>query len=132
MAREAGRGGPGAWLRRRRHGRLGSLLESARASLWIVPAAFGLAAVALAEVLARTDLLRDDAITVGAFGGDAEANKKLVMKLYDNGVLAFGAGKKPSRMRFLMPLGVVTTEDIDAVLAIFEQTMVEVAEDQAR
>ena len=47
-------------------------------------------------------------------------------------MLGFGAGKKPSRMRFLMPLGVVTTEDIDAVLAIFEQTMVEVAEDQAR
>ena len=71
-------------------------------------------------------------VGVTPFGGDAEANKKLVMKLYDNGVLGFGAGKKPSRMRFLMPLGVVTTEDIDAVLAIFEQTMVEVAEDQAR
>lgn len=78
MARTIETGGVRGWLHRRRHGRLASALESARASLWIVPAACGLLAVAAAEVLARTDLLQGGAVAVGAFGGDAEAARSVL------------------------------------------------------
>lgn len=58
------------------------------------------------------------------FDGDAKRTKDLVLALFHNGVISFVAGSNPTRIRFLMPVGVVTTKDIDAVCEIIETTMV--------
>jgi len=57
------------------------------------------------------------------FKGTADDAKKLVLALFDAGVLAFVAGSSPARVRFLMPMAVVAEEDIDAVATILETTM---------
>ena len=61
------------------------------------------------------------------FGGDLDLNKRLLKQMYDDGLLGFTAGKKPTRMRFLMPLGVVTFAQIDLALRVLEQSMTTVA-----
>ncbi len=61
------------------------------------------------------------------FGGDGKLANKLLMKLYDNGLLGFNAGAEPTRLRFLPPLLVVTDAEIDAAAAILEATMAQVA-----
>ena len=60
--------------------------------------------------------------------GRVETVKRLIVALYEAGVIAFLAGGAPARVRFLMPIGAVTPEDIDAVCVIIEQTLVEVAQ----
>ena len=60
--------------------------------------------------------------------GRVETVKRLIMALYEAGVIAFLAGSTPARVRFLVPIGAVTREDIDAVCAIIEKTLVEVAQ----
>jgi 4-aminobutyrate aminotransferase-like enzyme len=50
-------------------------------------------------------------------------------KLFHNGVLAFAAGKDVVRVRFLMPIGVVTKKDIDAVCTLLEKTLLETADE---
>jgi len=57
------------------------------------------------------------------FGGDPEKVKKLVHALFDAGVISFYAGSDLSRVRFLLPVGAVTFEDVDAVCVILEQTL---------
>ena len=61
------------------------------------------------------------------FAGAVEDAKKVVLALFDAGVLAFVAGSSPARVRFLMPMGVVKEEDIDAVATILEETMTKLA-----
>ena len=56
--------------------------------------------------------------------GDKEATTSFVEKLYDAGVIAFTAGGTPKRVRFLLPVGVITVEDIDAVVEIIEKTLI--------
>lgn len=58
------------------------------------------------------------------FDGDAKRTKDLVLALFQNGMISFVAGANPTRIRFLMPVGVVTTKDIDAVCKIIEKTMI--------
>ena len=58
-----------------------------------------------------------------AFGGDAQKATKFVLDLFDAGVLAFITGSEPTRVRFLVPAGVVTNEDIDNVMAIVEDVI---------
>lgn len=41
--------------------------------------------------------------------------------------MGFYAGMDPARVRFLIPVGVVSIEDIDNVSAIVEKTLAEVA-----
>ncbi len=57
------------------------------------------------------------------FDGALETVKKAIFALYDAGVIAFLAGSGPYRVRFLMPIGAVTTDDIDAVCQIIEDTL---------
>ena len=57
------------------------------------------------------------------FEGDAAKSKEFTFKLFDNGVLSFIAGSNPTRVRFLIPAGAVTEEDIDKVCAIIEKTL---------
>ena len=61
------------------------------------------------------------------FGGDATKNKALLMQLFDDGLLGFTAGKNPSRMRFLMPIGAVEMHHIDEAVKILESAMAKVA-----
>ena len=57
------------------------------------------------------------------FAGSPDDAKKTVLALYDAGVISFICGSNPSRVRFLMPIGAVTDEDIDEVLKILEATL---------
>ena len=60
------------------------------------------------------------------FKGDMAKSKEFTFKLFDNGVLSFIAGANPTRVRFLLPMGAVTTEDIDNVCEIIEKTINEI------
>lgn len=59
------------------------------------------------------------------FNGNLEKSKEFTFKLFDNGVLSFIAGANPTRVRFLMPIGAVTEEDIDRVCELIEKTIKE-------
>lgn len=58
------------------------------------------------------------------YGGDPTRVGKLSHALFEAGVLSFTAGSKPMRIRFLVPAGAVTDQDIDAVSKILEETLV--------
>jgi acetylornithine aminotransferase len=57
------------------------------------------------------------------FDGEAETAKRFAHALYDAGVIAFTSGDSPTRVRFLLPVGAVTEDDIDAVAAIVEEVV---------
>lgn len=57
------------------------------------------------------------------FGGDTQKSKDFTFKLFDNGVLSFIAGAAPTRVRFLVPAGAATEEDIDKVCELIEKTL---------
>ena len=59
------------------------------------------------------------------FDGDLAKTRKFTDKLYDNGVIAFIAGKNPTRVRFLMPIMAVKKKDIKNVVKIIEKTFKE-------
>lgn len=61
------------------------------------------------------------------FGGDLDATRKFLHALFEAGVIGFLAGKCPSRVRFLIPFGVVNLDEIDDVLEIVERVLEEVA-----
>jgi acetylornithine aminotransferase len=67
-------------------------------------------------------------IALTPFDGRPEQARGLLQALFKNGVMAFVAGAAPARARFLMPLGVATQGDIDAVCQILERTLSEVAD----
>jgi acetylornithine aminotransferase len=52
------------------------------------------------------------------YGGDGTAMKALVRRLFDAGVIAFSCGHGPFHLRFLPPVGVLTDDDLAAVMAI--------------
>ena len=60
--------------------------------------------------------------------GSEKTAKEFLQQLFKNGVLAFGAGHTPSRIRFLIPVGGVTFADIDQVCQIIERTLSEIAQ----
>lgn len=62
------------------------------------------------------------------FDGETTRTKQLVHALFHAGVMSFIAGSNPTRMRFLIPFGVVTVQEIDAVSEIIENTMIKMAE----
>lgn len=62
-------------------------------------------------------------IAFTVFNGDAEKTKAFVLKLFDNGVMSFTAGKNPTRVRFLIPIGAVTKDHILDVCTIIEKTL---------
>ncbi len=61
------------------------------------------------------------------FDGSAEKTKIFIQELFKSGVVSFLAGSHPSRVRFLVPIAVVTKKDIQNVCRIIEQTLNEVA-----
>ncbi len=60
------------------------------------------------------------------FKGDMEKSKNFTFKLFENGCLSFIAGTAPTRVRFLVPAGAVTKEDITEVCKLIEQTLKEI------
>lgn len=56
---------------------------------------------------------------------DGEMNQviKFAHDLFHAGVIAFVAGKDPTRIRLLPPIGVIEFSDIDAVVKIIEETL---------
>jgi 4-aminobutyrate aminotransferase-like enzyme len=58
------------------------------------------------------------------FGGNKEKVEKFVHALFEAGVISFVAGTNPMRVRFLVPMGVITTEDIDNAMSIVEKTLI--------
>lgn len=57
------------------------------------------------------------------FEGDATHVALFVQQLFQAGVIAFVAGSHPTRVRFLIPAGVMTLEDVDAVMQIVERVL---------
>lgn len=43
--------------------------------------------------------------------------------LFQNGLIGFIAGRDPTRIRFLMPVGALSTDDIDTAIAVIEETI---------
>ncbi len=58
------------------------------------------------------------------FDGRFDKAKQFVQALFDAGVISFYAGADPTRARFLIPVGAVTFDDIDAVARIVEETLI--------
>jgi 4-aminobutyrate aminotransferase-like enzyme len=63
------------------------------------------------------------------FGGNLKKVKEFLHNLFEAGVIAFYAGSDPYRVRFLVPVGAVTFEQIDEVADIVERTLVEIGPD---
>lgn len=59
------------------------------------------------------------------FNGEYEVAKEMVNQLYHAGLMSFFAGKDPSRVRFLMPLGCVEESHIDLACQILESVVKE-------
>lgn len=57
------------------------------------------------------------------FDGNSQRTTRFVHALFEAGVMSFIAGTNPTRIRFLIPAGVVTTEDIDQVTKIIKETL---------
>ena len=57
------------------------------------------------------------------FNGEAQRTTQFAKNLFDAGVLSFTAGANPTRIRFLIPAGAVTNEDIDKAAKIIEETL---------
>lgn len=64
-------------------------------------------------------------IAFTAYGGDSKLTTQFVHRLFDAGVISFIAGSDPMRVRFLIPVGVITHKDIDVAVNIIEKTLVE-------
>lgn len=63
-------------------------------------------------------------IGITVFDGSAERTKAFVLKLFENGVISFIAGQNPTRVRFLIPVGVIDNGHIVEVCSIIEKTLV--------
>ncbi len=58
------------------------------------------------------------------FGGERKRVLKLVHTLFEEGVITFIAGREPTRVRLLPPIGSITYEDIDNVIEIIETQII--------
>lgn len=58
------------------------------------------------------------------FEGDNVKVNAFVQKLFEAGVMAFVAGSDTTRVRFLVPFGNITEEDIQIAMRIVEETLI--------
>ncbi len=63
-------------------------------------------------------------VAVTPFSGDRAKTLKLLMVMYDKGFIAFGCGKDPFRLRFLVP-AIVTSKDLKVACKIIEESILE-------
>lgn len=57
------------------------------------------------------------------YEGDPQAVKDLALRLFDAGVIVFIAGREKIRIRMLLPMGVISKEDIDNVVDILKKVL---------
>jgi acetylornithine/N-succinyldiaminopimelate aminotransferase len=57
------------------------------------------------------------------FDGESQRVARFVQDLFQAGVIAFVAGSSPTRVRFLIPAGIMTLEDVDEVMRLVEQVL---------
>lgn len=57
------------------------------------------------------------------FNGEFNEVTEFIQNLYQAGVISFIAGSHPSRVRFLVPMGAITTHGVDEVMAIVEKVL---------
>ncbi|MCB0414238.1 MAG: aminotransferase class III-fold pyridoxal phosphate-dependent enzyme [Bdellovibrionales bacterium] len=65
-------------------------------------------------------------LAVNPLDGSADKRNKLLSVLYKNGLIAFGCGKGPFKIRFLIP-AVMTDQDIEVAKEIIEKSVLELA-----
>lgn len=58
------------------------------------------------------------------YDGDAKHAAEFIQNLFEAGVIGFIAGSNPTRVRFLIPMGAITTQDIDQAIKICEDTLI--------
>lgn len=63
---------------------------------------------------------------VTPFGGDKEKVNPLVKVLFKNGLMSYNCGKKPMRLRFLLP-AILTEKDVQVAMQIIEKSVLEMA-----
>lgn len=59
--------------------------------------------------------------------GNGQKTMEFVQRLFTAGVMGFTAGSNPTRVRFLIPAGAITYEDIDKAMEIIETTLLQPA-----
>jgi 4-aminobutyrate aminotransferase-like enzyme len=59
------------------------------------------------------------------FNGTVDEVKSTLMKLFDNGVIAFNCGHGPYLIRLLPPMGAISEKEIDDVVRIIEKSILE-------
>lgn len=62
-------------------------------------------------------------IGFGVLSQSLEDTKKFLMRLFDEGVIAFYAGHDPYLIRILPPFGILTTEHIDEACLVIEKVL---------
>lgn len=65
-------------------------------------------------------------IAVTPFDGDTVKINKLLMVMFDKGLIAFGCGKSPYRLRFLIP-AIVTKNDLAQAAKVIEESVLEIS-----
>lgn len=65
-------------------------------------------------------------VAVTPFSGDKEKVNHLIKVMFKNGLMAYTCGKKPVRIRFLVP-AIIEEKDIQAAAAILEKSILEMA-----
>lgn len=64
-------------------------------------------------------------VAVTPFGGNKEKILKLLKLMFKKGFIAFGCGKDPFRLRFLVP-AIVTTDDLKVACEIIKESILEI------
>ncbi len=59
------------------------------------------------------------------FNGDPTRATALLIRLFENGLMGFITGNTPQRIRFLLPLGAVTKNDIEEAIQIIDKSISE-------
>jgi acetylornithine/N-succinyldiaminopimelate aminotransferase len=62
--------------------------------------------------------------------GDNQKTAKFVQDLFQAGVMSFVAGTNPTRVRFLVPVGVLTSKHIEDAMQIIEATLIKTAQQE--
>ncbi len=56
-------------------------------------------------------------------GGQRQRVVEFIQNLFQAGVISFIAGEHPARVRFLVPIGTMTSQDVDRVMQIVEEEL---------
>lgn len=57
------------------------------------------------------------------FDGESQRVARFIQDLFHAGVISFVAGSHPTRVRFLIPAGVMEIQDVDAVMQLVEEVL---------